>query len=88
MIVANSVRRCVEGHPHCGVFPNGSDDKVYVYSVNHATGELTQLHGSPFQAGSDPYSVAFSPEGNLLAVGNTGHPGSISVYAVHLAPKS
>ena len=52
-----------------------------VFSVDQRTGALTQVPGSPFRAGSGPYSVVFSPDGGMLAVANvSGH--SVSVFSV------
>jgi 6-phosphogluconolactonase (cycloisomerase 2 family) len=46
---------------------------VSAYTVNTATGELTQVAGSPFAvaAGATPVSVHVSPDGNHLYVGSS-----------------
>jgi len=49
-----------------------------------ATSPVTQVPGSPFAAGNDPASVAFSPAGGLLASSNIGD-DTLGVYAVTAA---
>ena len=49
-----------------------------VFSVGSG-GALTQVTGSPFQTGSQPVSVAFSPGGGLLAIANA----DVNVGFVH-----
>ena len=51
-----------------------------VFSVSSG-GALTQVAGSPFATGSDPFSVAFSPGGGLLATANFGA-STVSVFSV------
>ncbi len=46
-----------------------------------ATPVFSQVAGSPFNTGSGPESVAFSPSGGLLATGNRGA-GTVSVFSV------
>lgn len=64
---------------------------VSVFAVSPG-GALTEVSGSPFPTGSgpmaapDPDSVAFSPDGALLAVANDG--GSTSVSILSVAPPS
>ena len=60
-----------------------------VFSVNPSVGMLTRVVGSPFRdpraelsAGSGVASVAFSPDGRLLAAGNTNGSGSRPVHSV------
>ena len=53
-----------------------------VFSVDQRTGALTQVPGSPFPAGSGPYSVVFSPGGRLLAAANA-YSNSVSIFAVN-----
>jgi 6-phosphogluconolactonase (cycloisomerase 2 family) len=66
-------------------------DSVSVFSVDHTTGALRPVAGSPFSTGprSEAESVAFSPDGRLLAAGNTTEVygsrvvHSVSVFSVH-----
>ena len=55
-----------------------------VFSVNPTTGALTEVSGSPFDAGEMPYpSIAFSPGGGLLAATTNGDDGgAVAVFAV------
>ena len=55
-------------------------NSVAVFSVS-AGGALTQVAGSPFTGGDGPGSVAFSPDGGLLAVANF-FSNSVSVFSV------
>lgn len=60
------------------------DNNVSVYSLNSLTGSFSQISGSPFAAGVNPYGVAFSPiASNLLfaAVSNRVD-NTISAYSV------
>ena len=64
---------------------NFNDNTVSVYFVSKTTGVFTEVSGSPFATGSNPYSVQFSPNlsGNLFAAvpNNTGN--TISVFDVN-----
>ena len=65
---------------------NANDNDVSVFSVG-AGGALTQVSGSPFATGQPcgsgcgPWSVAFSPDGKLLATASYCG-GSVSVFSV------
>jgi outer membrane protein OmpA-like peptidoglycan-associated protein/DNA-binding beta-propeller fold protein YncE len=63
------------------------DDTITVFSVA-TDGVLTQVTGSPFSTGSGtsdgPYSVAFSPSGDLLAV-SFPDGSAVGVYSVSSA---
>jgi WD40 repeat protein len=57
---------------------------VYVYSVG-SDGSLTGEPGSPYRADTDEASVAFSPDGKLLATGGAPSPSTsdtVSLYSV------
>lgn len=54
---------------------------VSVFSIDKATGALTQVQHSPFPTGPGPYSMAFSPGGGLLAVANY-YDQTVSVFSV------
>jgi DNA-binding beta-propeller fold protein YncE len=51
-----------------------------VFSVA-GNGALTQVSGSPFRTGNGPYSIAFSPDGSLLATADQTI-SSVSVFTV------
>ena len=55
-----------------------------MFSVNPTTGALTEVSGSPFDAGEMPYpSIAFSPGGGLLAATTNGDDGgAVAVFSV------
>ncbi len=57
--------------------------QVSVYSVS-TTGTLSLAPGSPVTEGPDagPTGIAFSPNGQLLAVANSYYVGSVAVYTV------
>jgi 6-phosphogluconolactonase (cycloisomerase 2 family) len=54
---------------------------VSVFSFNASSGTLAPAGGSPFQAGVGPDSLAFSPNGQLLAVANLVD-DTVSVFSV------
>ena len=72
----------INGNVFAGV-PNSGDDTISVYSVDTATGALTQVAGSPFAAGNAPGIIAYSPvvNGNLFAAVTSGD--GIFVYSVN-----
>ncbi|MDX6664442.1 MAG: hypothetical protein QOG68_648 [Solirubrobacteraceae bacterium] len=57
-----------------------SHGTVSVFTLG-ATGSLTPVPGSPFATGAGPSSVAFSPDGGLLAVANKTD-GTVSLFSV------
>jgi len=61
---------------------NYTGDQVVTYSVDSTSGQITEI-GS-YAIGYEPNSVAYSPNGQWLAVANYGDPdgGSITVYSV------
>ncbi len=62
--------------------PNYNDATISAYSIDAATGVLTEISGSPFTNGADnPAAVVVSPNGNFLFVANQS--GSNSVFAVN-----
>ena len=73
----------VNGQLFAAVANLGSDN-VSVYSVNTTTGIFTQVTGSPFAAGANPFAVAYSPviNGNLFAAVANRDSGDVSVYIV------
>jgi sugar lactone lactonase YvrE len=65
-------------------FTGSQAGTISLFSVNGATGALTSVTGSPFPSDAGPAQpggLAFSPDGTLLAVGNTDH--KVSVYRVN-----
>jgi WD40 repeat protein len=63
-----------------GYATQGSHGTVSVYTVP-VTGVLAPAAGSPFATGSGPASLAFSPDGGLLAVANKTD-ATVSVFSV------
>jgi len=59
---------------------NQVSNSISAYTINAATGALTAVSGSPFPAGSAPWSLT-DPSGKFAYVANASS-GSISVYAV------
>ena len=76
------------------VVPAGAGAKPWVYVVGNAsgnvaaldvdgTGSLTPVPGSPFAAGTNPVSIAMTPDGRRAYVVNAGAvPPSVSAYNV------
>ena len=60
---------------------NSSGGSVSGYSIDPTSGVLTALAGSPFAAGSTPYWIAFTPNGQFAYVSNFSG-NNISVYTV------
>ena len=58
----------------------GSND-VAAYSIDATTGVLKKVKGSPFAAGTGPYSVAVEPSGKFAYVANLGS-NNVSAYAI------
>jgi 6-phosphogluconolactonase (cycloisomerase 2 family)/PKD repeat protein len=57
------------------------DDKVAGWSIDGATGALTPLAGSPYDAGDGPTGIAIAPDGTRLLVANAGD-GTIGRYLI------
>lgn len=67
--------------PKYAYVANNADSTVSGYSINPATGGLTNVLGSPFDAGSNPATVTTDPAGKFLwAVNAAG--GTISAFTV------
>jgi 6-phosphogluconolactonase (cycloisomerase 2 family) len=58
---------------------NISGDDVSAYTINATTGALTQITGSPFPAGTQPFSVTVDPSAKFAYVANGGG-GNVSAY--------
>lgn len=59
---------------------NNSGNTISAYSINSATGGLTNVSGSPFAAGSGP-TVVVDPLGEFLYAVDSGE-GAISAFAI------
>jgi 6-phosphogluconolactonase (cycloisomerase 2 family) len=77
----NSVSVACASTPIFAYVANSGTDTVSAYSVDATTGALTQIAGSPFVAGSAPYSVAVNPAGTFAYVSNSGD-ATVSVYSI------
>lgn len=53
-----------------GVCPPATPCGVSAYAIDHLTGALTQIAGSPFPAGPEPSGLAIVPSGRFLYVAN------------------
>jgi len=81
----SSSARC----PHFAYVANATSNNVSAYTVNTATGMLTQIdcgagagcNGANFAAGTNPRSLRGTPSGQYLYVANQGS-GDVSAYAV------
>jgi 6-phosphogluconolactonase (cycloisomerase 2 family) len=65
---------------------NYGSETVSAFKVNESTGALTpvvQTPASNADTGAAPSSIAFSPNGDLLAVANDNVAGSVSLYTVN-----
>jgi 6-phosphogluconolactonase len=60
---------------------SGTSGGLAVYSVTSGTGALTAISGSPFSAGTQPYSVAVNQAGTAVYVANRGD-STISGYTI------
>jgi len=54
---------------------------VSAFSIDPATGKLTQLAGSPFPTGNDPQGVATDPTGKFLFTANAGD-NTVSAFTI------
>src|ERR1700722_15797059 len=68
------------------VTANDTDRTLSIFSVNTATGFLTETPGSPVNVGNFPYAAAFSPliNGNLFVAVPIYEDGTIPVFNVDL----
>src|SRR6266481_3079729 len=57
---------------------------VSAYSINHPSGILIPVQGSPFPAGTTPWSIALDPTGRFayVASGYRGSPGIVSAFTI------
>lgn len=61
---------------------NAGSNNISAYTVDPATGVLTQLSGAPFAAGNTPQALAADPAGAYLYVANTAG-NNVSGYRVN-----
>src|SRR5258708_3077273 len=54
---------------------------VSAYTIDGATGALMEVDGSPFPAGSGPWSVTVDPTGQFAYVANGGS-NNVSAYSI------
>src|SRR5260370_41817202 len=67
--------------PKFAYVANENSSNVSAYTIDHTTGALTSVPGSPFAAGSLPSSVAVDPSGNFAYVANCGS-NNVSAYSI------
>jgi|HubBroStandDraft_1064217.scaffolds.fasta_scaffold00079_47 6-phosphogluconolactonase len=60
----------------------GGTPGVSAFQINGVTGALTPVNGSPFAAGTEPISLAFTPSGRYLYVSDPGT-GTIFAFTVN-----
>jgi DNA-binding beta-propeller fold protein YncE len=60
---------------------NGGSNNISAYAINAASGALTAISGSPFPAGTLPYSMTVDPSGKFAYVANQGN-GNVSAFAI------
>lgn len=60
---------------------NDSSNNVSVYTIDTTTGALTEITGSPFEAGSNPSCIAWDPSGKFVYVTNSGS-DNVSAYTI------
>src|SRR6202043_1922650 len=61
---------------------NGGSNNISAYAINAASGAVTAISGSPFPAGSVPYSITIDPSGKFAYVANQGN-GDVSAFAIN-----
>src|SRR6516225_7083650 len=61
---------------------NANSNNVSGYTLNPTTGALTPISGSPFAAGSGPFSVAVDPTGKFAYVANETS-NNVSGYTIN-----
>jgi DNA-binding beta-propeller fold protein YncE len=68
-------------HAEFAYVTNLTDNTVWGYAVDRASGALTVIAGSPFPGGSFPISIAVHPSGKFAYTANVGD-NTISGYAI------
>ena len=77
---ANSVT--VDPSGRFGYVANEFTNDIAAYTINASTGALTVVSGSPFTAGTAPFSVAVDPTGRFVYVANS-QSYNISAFAIN-----
>src|SRR5260370_4074690 len=67
--------------PKFAYVANENSSNVSAYAIDRTTGALTSVPGSPFAAGSLPFSVAVDPSGNFAYVANFAS-NNVSAYTI------
>jgi DNA-binding beta-propeller fold protein YncE len=68
---------------------NDGSGNVSAYAIDAKSGALTQVQGSPFSAGPEPWGIAVDPTGKFAYVtnvndgGTPGATGSVSAYRIN-----
>jgi DNA-binding beta-propeller fold protein YncE len=60
---------------------NAGSNDVSAYAIDASSGTLTRVKGSPFGAGTAPYSVAVDPTGTFAYVPNAGS-NNVSAFSI------
>jgi YVTN family beta-propeller protein len=60
---------------------NNNSNNVSGYTIDATTGVLTEITGSPFEAGSNPSCIALDPSGKFVYVTNSGS-DNVSAYTI------
>src|SRR6266849_5074913 len=68
--------------PKFAYVANESSANVSAYTINSTTGALSPVTGSPFAAGSFPFSVAVDPSGKFAYVANANST-NVSAYTIN-----
>jgi 6-phosphogluconolactonase (cycloisomerase 2 family) len=61
--------------------PNMVSNDIWAFSIDHETGMLTPIAGSPYPTGMAPHAVELDPSGRFVYVANSGS-NSVSVYCL------
>ena len=61
---------------------NVDSNDISAYAINASSGALTQVQGSPFEAGTEPSGVAIDPTGKFAYVPNS-YDNDVSAYVIN-----
>ena len=67
---------------------NDGSANVSAFAINASTGTLTQVKGSPFAAGPEPWGVAVDPTGKFAYVTNVTDGGKLAYVTNITSPSS